>query len=144
MMFQGEKLTEEGPDWSPCIKSNRVELDGMEGKSKVVAPDENGALEVSDVEIGIATKNFGVGERRGWDPDARNWKIEKFIEGTLKIGSDELKKKVDSVQGQLGNDGKKVKNVEMNRASGMPKPGATVKTSTQTTSRSWTTLLVAC
>ena len=46
MMFQGETLTEEGPERLPYIKGDRVELDGMEGKSKVVAPDESRAWEM--------------------------------------------------------------------------------------------------
>ena len=113
-MLQGEKLTEEGPERMPCIKGDRVELDGMEGKSKVVAPDENRAWELLAYEIGIATENFGIEEGREWDPGARNWKIEKFIEETLKIGSGKLKKEVARAKVQLGNDRKEVEDAEMN------------------------------
>ena len=113
MMFQGEKLTEEGPERLPCIKGDRVELDGTQGKSKVVALDESRAWEILADEIGIATENFGIEEGREWDPGARNWKIEKFIKETLKIGSGKLKKEVARAQDQLGNDRKKVEDAEM-------------------------------
>ena len=60
MMFQEKKLTEEGPERLPCIKSERVELDGIAGKSKIVTPDESRAWEISVEEIGIATEKLGI------------------------------------------------------------------------------------
>ena len=78
------------------------------GESKIVVSDKSRAWEVLADEIGIAKENFGIEERRGWDPGARNWKIEKFIGETLKIGSGKLEKEVSKAKDQPDNDRKKV------------------------------------